>query len=60
MYLTNIIQYFDATAQKYPTRTAVFEGDSSITMADLRSRCLNIAQAISSQLQERPRQIIAV
>lgn len=60
MYHINLTEYFDDLVKRSPNRTAVIEGDSSITAAVLRQRCLAIGKTISDHLQGNIRQIIAV
>jgi non-ribosomal peptide synthetase component F len=60
LFLTNITQYFDDTAKNYPERVAVYEGESTVGLAALRTRCLKLAGAVSAQLEGRIRQIVAV
>jgi amino acid adenylation domain-containing protein len=60
MSYINITQYLDATAETRYSRIAVREGEEQITLAELRRRCLFIAKSISTLLQNRRNQIIAV
>lgn len=60
MYHINLTEYFDDLVKRSPNRTAVIEGDSSITAAVLRQRCLAMGKTISDHLQGNIRQIIAV
>lgn len=59
-YLTNIIQYFDATAKKFPTHPAVIDGDTVFTMEEVYNKTLCIAQAISTRIDKKINTVVAV
>jgi len=46
----NLIEYFLETAKKYPTRTAVIEGEQKITFAELRQQAVALSYTITERI----------
>lgn len=56
----NITHYLEATVQNWPDRTAVIEGEHSITVSEVRIKSLYIAKKISIAVQGNKNSIVAV
>lgn len=59
MYPINITHYFEATIAAYPDRVAVYEGDLSVTFAEIYELVLQTAAGISQRINGKTGQIIA-
>lgn len=54
MYQTNILEYLENTAPKYPHKVAFSDGTDSITFSELQSRAKSIGSFISEKYYREP------
>lgn len=56
----NVLEYFAETVARYPDKTAVIDGESHISFAELSDRSKKLSRAIAKQTNEVIRRPIAV
>lgn len=60
MYYTNLTQFLDENAAACPERTAVLDGEITLSFENLRNRALKLASLVSARLGGEKKHVVAV